>query len=279
MAGVEPSTLPVRRARSNPVRAAWRLSLILLFSASLAPFYIIRYFCIWSRAGRYRLAVAWTRFWARSIARILGLEVVAEGPPPPPGALMVANHISYLDIAALASARACFFTPKAEIRAWPIVGWLCSLTAHPFVHRVKSKGLIETGRQIQQRLDAGTCVCVFLEGTTTGGDQLLPFKPSFLQPAVESGGIVTPVGLRYEADDPSILISEDVAYWKDHVFGPHLWRLAGLKRMRVRVRMGEPIRLTPGTDRRALAERLRAEVANLAGLPLEIPGPSGPALV
>ncbi len=78
------------------------------------------------RGDRRRLAVAarWTRKWGEWACGALGIEVVTHGPQPPAGSLLVSNHVSYLDIISMSSATGCFFTPKAELRTWPLVGML-----------------------------------------------------------------------------------------------------------------------------------------------------------
>lgn len=115
-------------------------------------------------------------------------------------------------------------------------------------------------------------VCAFLEGTSTGHDRVLPFRPSFLQPAVAREVPVVPVGIRWRAAKPGVDLAEDACYWKDHVLGPHFWRLCGISGLEAEIVFGDPIE-TAGSDRKAVAARARGESARLAGLPcIDEPG-------
>ena len=256
---------PVPRARSNHLRAMVRLLLALIVGVILPLAYLCRALPIRNTKRRFEVATLWTQRWSKIICRLIGIRVQRHGPAPPHGALLTSNHVSYADVLALASVIPCFFTPKVEIRKWPLIGLLVRLTEHPFVTRVRGKNILATTSQIEERLEAGTHVCVFLEGTTTGGDHLLPFKPSMLQPALHLGAQIVPVALCYGATDPAVSVSHDIAYWRNAVFFPHLWRLAGLRGIQVDVHFGRP-RIGQDQNRREVADSLRREVKQMAGL-------------
>lgn len=249
-------------APSSPLLAAWRLVLLLPLLLGMHALFALRVLPLWRSPRRHRIGAVWVRAGAGLVCRLLGLELRGTLPPLPEGAMLAPNHSSYMDIFALASRVPCLFTPKDDIRRWPVVGAMVALSGHPFIRRRRGRKLLQAGSEIRERLEQGVRVCVFLEGTTSGGDRLLPFKSALLQPAIEAGAPLVPIALRYGARDSRIEVSEDIAYWKDHVIGPHLWRLAGLRGIWVEIRCGEAIS-TAGTTRQELAQSLRRAVAEL----------------
>jgi 1-acyl-sn-glycerol-3-phosphate acyltransferase len=214
--------------------------------------------------ARIAAARVWTSRWLAHCARSLGLRVTVTGKRPPDGSLIAPNHVGYVDVVALGSVLPCFFVAKIDVESWPLVGFLFKTSHNIGVPRVRAKALVETTRRVAERLRAGHSVCVFLEGTSSGGGSLLPFYPPLVQPAIDAGAPVVPVALRWRPTSPAIDVAEDIAYWKDHTFGPHAWRLLGLTGICVEVEFGDPI---PPADftRRSLAERAHAEVARLCG--------------
>ncbi|GAB4231387.1 MAG: lysophospholipid acyltransferase family protein [Acidobacteriota bacterium] len=206
------------------------------------------------------------RRWADGVCRILGMELHVEGDPPSRGFLLAPNHTGYLDIFVLAALAPVRFVAKAEVRRWPLVGWMAARARQLFVRRTRSRRLRETLELVDEALRRGHNVCVFLEGTSTGGDRVGRFHSSFLAPAVAGTAKVVPVGLRYIPSDPRVQVAEDVAYWKEHTFVPHLVRFLGLPPVRVRVRFGEPWDFR-GLPRSHAADLLRGRVAALAELP------------
>ena len=251
-----------RRAFSNPLRAAWRL---------LAVLAVTLYYIVCFQAGRlfrrdsHERPLRYTQNWARSLARIMGMQITVRGEPPRRASLLTPNHMGYCDIIALASRIQTFFVAKAEIASWPLIGYIFRETEHIIVNREDTRALPETIAEISARLKASHAVCVFLEGTSSGGECVLPFIPPLIQAALEAAADIIPVGVRWKPTDPRIDVAEDIAYWKDHSFGPHAWRLLGFRRLEVEISFGEPI--TPaGLSRGELAEMAHSSVAELTGL-------------
>ena len=118
--------------------------------------------------------------------------------------------------------------------------------------RGRLRGVHEANRLVTERLTQGLSVCAFLEGTSSGGGAVMPFHSSLIQPAIDAGVPVVPAALRWQATDPAIDIAEDVAYWGDHTLAPHLWRVLGLRGLRVDVTFGAPSS-SGGQDRKTLA--------------------------
>ena len=190
------------------------------------------------------------------IRRALGFGIRVTGLAPPDGALLAPNHTGYGDILALGGCLPCFFVPKAEITHWPLIGALVRLSGHVSSSRKMARNLRATADAVSRRLAMGHNVVVFLEGTSTGGDRVLPFRSALVQAAIDAAAPVVPVGLRWSSADPDVDPSEDIAYWKDHTFAPHFWRFLGLRGIEVEVSFGAARAPQAGADRKALAQDL-----------------------
>lgn len=260
-----PSERP--RAWSNPVRAAFRATLLIAGSCV--------YLAIWVLFVNPRLrdprkraetSARWTGYWARYCCWAAGFRVSYRGEPPRNGSLIAPNHLGYADVLAIGSRVPCFFVAKIDVERWPFIGTLFRVSHNIGVPRTRAKELMETTRQIEDRLRNGASVCVFLEGTSSGGMRLLPFYAPLVQPAIDAGAPVVPVAIRWTAGDARIDISEDVAYWRpEHTFGPHAWRLLGLRRVRAELTFAKPINPS-GQHRKLLAEAANRAVAELLGI-------------
>jgi 1-acyl-sn-glycerol-3-phosphate acyltransferase len=205
-----------------------------------------------SVAGR----AAWLSRTCAMALRVLRVRV--EAPPPPArGVLLAPNHVSYLDILVLASLAPTTFVAKAEVARWPIFGWFAARAGTLFLRRQSKRDLLRVGENMPPVLAAGVNLAVFLEGTSTDGRAVHPFRSSLLEPVVRQGHRVLPVALAYrvpEGHDASL----EVAWWGTMPLTPHLLNLLGLAEVEVRVDWGEA--REPGGDRKALAFALQAEV-------------------
>lgn len=209
-----------------------------------------------------RWRARWLGRWTPRALRWMGIAIDVRGPVPRSG-LIVSNHLGYLDIFVLAAASSTVFVSKSEVRSWPLAGFLAHLAGTVFIDRSRLADVKRVGDQLIPIVEHGQPVTLFLEGTSTGGDRLLPFRASLLEPAAARGWTVTPAFLHY--DWPDGAASRDVCYWGDAVFFPHFLRLLGARGVRATVAFGEP-RIATG-DRRDLAVALRQEVGALgAGL-------------
>ncbi len=138
-------------------------------------------------------------WFLRYAARVAGAKVETIGVPLKRDVFFVSNHISWIDILALAGASGTAFVSKAELREAPIVGWLASLNRTVFVKRENRMGVAEQINQLREALADNWSVTVFPEGTTTDGQSLLPFKTSMLRvlEPPPPGVLVQPVLLDY----------------------------------------------------------------------------------
>ena len=201
----------------------------------------------------------WLSRWSQRGLQSMKIEVVSTGTPPTQG-LWISNHLSYLDVMVLASVSPTTFLSKVEVKSWPIVGWFVDFAGTLYIRRESKRELVRLQTAFTEVWDQGSLLTLFPEGTTTNGEECLPFHPSLLQPACQQGQSVTPVHLRYECRGGDV--SEDVHFWRDMTFLPHLMRLLCVANIRAEVRMGIP-RETRGQDRKKLAATLHQDVESL----------------
>ncbi len=253
------------RAPSNPFRAATALILFLILSTGLTVAWPFVYYTRRNESATLQLCASWARWSLRQYTRLVGVRVTISGPTPEPGSFIAPNHMGYADIFALGGRVPCFFVSKSEVATWPIIGHMFRQSRQIALSRTRSTtSFKQTLESIADRLRAGHSVCVFLEGTSSGGDSVLPFHASLLQPAIDAGAPIVPAAIRWRSNDQRIDVTEDVAYWKDHVFAPHLFRLMGLRGVEGEIRFGSPLD-TAALSRNEVAQRLHDEVVRLHG--------------
>ena len=143
--------------------------------------------------------------WSARLLKIAGVKVTVEGRPPlvrGQGALIVANHVSWLDIHVVHSLVPAHFISKADVRGWPVVGWLAEKGAGTlFLARSRQADAKRVNNDMAEHLRAGECLALFPEGTTSDGAALLPFYASLFQPAVEADIPVRPTLIRYLTEE------------------------------------------------------------------------------
>lgn len=200
-----------------------------------------------------------TRLWGRGLCLVLGARRQRLGRPPEAPFLLVSNHLSWLDIPLLAGETGCTFVAKAEIRSWPVVGWVCRAAGVIFVDRGTKRDVLRVGRLIDQALREGRGVTLFAEGGTTYGRKLQPFKPSLLQGAASSGAPVHHVTLSYRTP-PGHLSAEQAVVWAGgESLASQAPRLMGLPWIDSRLAFGDAPVVEP--DRKLLASRLHGEMS------------------
>lgn len=232
----------------------FRVGLVFLF-AGLDFFFRIK---LTGRASSVHERSLWLQKWCRNFLKSLNAHVTWQGEPPSRG-LLASNHLGYVDILAYGSIRPMVFLSKSDVKSWPVVGVLTQCAGTLYIRRESRTDVLPIAGQMKSVVDAGLPVVVFLEGTSTGGDTVLPFRASLLAPAVEHGWQVTPAWITYEMEDGSV--AEDIAYWRDMTFFPHLIKLLGTKSFEARVHFGEPV--THATDRKAMGKELHARVCGM----------------
>lgn len=201
--------------------------------------------------------------WSRRILRVLGVRTQVAAPPSlPGGALLVCNHVSWLDVYLIYAAQRVHFVSKSEIRGWPVAGWLAHKSGTLFLERSRRTDTARVNTEMRSLMQDGAWVAVFPEGTTSDGRGLLRFLPSLLQPAVELKCPVVPAALRYRTLDGRY--SAAPAYIDQMSLWQSLKRIIDAPGLVADLQFGAPIR--PDGHRRELATQAQQAVAGLLGL-------------
>jgi 1-acyl-sn-glycerol-3-phosphate acyltransferase len=182
-----------------------------------------------------------------------GVVVVSSGSHGGGPALVVANHVSYLDPIVVASVLPCIAVAKGETRGWPLVGRGLEALGVVFVRRGDAYSGAIALRRAMRALRQGTSVLNFPEGTTTDGRSVEPFRRGAFGLARLAGVPLVPATIAY--DDPRI------AWYGGAAFLPHYVQVARTRRTVARVRFGEPVMPGEHDDPAELAERVRAGIA------------------
>jgi 1-acyl-sn-glycerol-3-phosphate acyltransferase len=207
-----------------------------------------------------------SRTFHRTMAALLGLRISINGIPSSTRPLiLVANHISWLDIVAISSVFPAIFVTQHGVASWPIFGRLAKLSPSIFVNRDRRREVVKTISSISDALNTGEVVAIFPEGTSSDGTRVLPFRSALLGAVRET--------LRKAEHLPAIFIQPvSVAYvgpkrrlaaWarEDEIeFIPHLLQVAGLRRIYVALTWGDPIPADVSSDRKTLTKQLEETV-------------------
>nr|WP_315846811.1 1-acyl-sn-glycerol-3-phosphate acyltransferase [uncultured Achromobacter sp.] len=210
------------------LRFVLRLALVL-------PLIVFGLFCVGAVYPFLRpKSRAWlNRTWSRALMAACGLRVVFKGEPRLTGpVLLVANHVSWIDIFVLNSARATSFVAKSEIRSWPVIGWLVAGAGTLFIERGQRHAVHAMGESMQARFKQGDAVGLFPEGTTTEGFDLLPFHASLFEPARSAAVEIQPVALRFLRDGKR---DGFAAFVGEESLVANLWRVMGTTGLSVEV--------------------------------------------
>jgi len=201
---------------------------------------------------------AWLQRASERLLPVFRVDKQLRGRIPASG-LLVCNHLSYLDILLLGSLAPCVFVAKSGVKHWRVFGWFAHLAGTVFVHRGKRLQTGQSTDQIEATLRTGVLLVLFPEGTSSGGETVLPFKSSLLEPATRQAHALTAGLITYELADGDV--SEEVCYWKDMTLLPHLVNLLSKGAIRASVSFTE---LRQGsTHRKQLARQLHSEVLRL----------------
>jgi 1-acyl-sn-glycerol-3-phosphate acyltransferase len=228
---------------------AWHVAAGLLAAA---------FFPLLPSAGRAALQ----RLWSRGALFILGVRLAVDGEAPRTGSLIVANHVSWLDVLAITAVCPASFVCKQEIASWPLLGWLLKRAGTVFMRRASAWSAWRAVLAIAPMLRSRSSIAVFPEGTTTLGDAVLPFYPALFQSAVNARSLVQPVAIVYARPDGGRRY--EAVYVGETSFGRSLLDIAGASDLNVTLSLLPAFSATELTRRQA-AERSRALIASRIG--------------
>jgi 1-acyl-sn-glycerol-3-phosphate acyltransferase len=207
-------------------------------------------------AARFRQISA----WSAKVLALFGLRLVTTGLPNhqnPSPRLIVANHVSWLDIIAIWATTDTVFVAKTEVGHWPVIGGLARRLGVIFVDRSKRSDAVNAGKAVGAALSAGRSVCVFPEGTSTEGRGLQPFHSALFQAAITTGAPVQPIAIRYFR--PSGSLATEAAYTGDMSLVQSMWQLSGADPIDIDIGFLPPIS-SHGHDRRTLARQAHEQI-------------------
>ena len=236
------------------MRAAWRLVRVL--PHVLHGLAIVASRWRWLDRAQRLQRIQW---WAGKLLRVLGVELRTHGTPRPGGTMIVANHVSWLDIVAIhAGCPQARFVSKSEVRHWPMIGRLVDAAGTLYLERERRRDALRVVHHAAEALRQGNTVAVFPEGTTGDGHALLPFHANMLQAAIVGGTPIQPVALRFS--DAQHAVSPAAAYVGDTSLLQSLWWVVCAQGLTVHVHWLSP-QASAHADRRALAEHVRQCIA------------------
>ncbi|KPI17019.1 phospholipid/glycerol acyltransferase [Actinobacteria bacterium OK074] len=198
------------------------------------------------------------RGWCRAVVRALGVRVRITGCAPPEGGLLlVAHHVSWLDIPLLAAVRPARMLAKREVRGWPVAGAITTRARTLFIDRDRLRALPGTVAAISEALRAGSAVAAFPEGSTWCGRARGHFRRAVFQAALDAGVPVQPVRLNYRTALGAA--STSPAFVGEDSLLTSVWRVVTARGLVAEVEVRPP--LAPGRlpDRRALARAAQQE--------------------
>jgi 1-acyl-sn-glycerol-3-phosphate acyltransferase len=202
--------------------------------------------------------------WSRCLLWICGIRLTVRGVPlMGEPVLVVANHVSWLDIFVINAVRPTAFIAKSEIRKWPVIGWLVAGAGTVFIQRGQRHAIQAAGEAMKRRFALGEAVGLFPEGTTSEGFSLLPFHGSLFEPARQAQVAIQPLTLRFLRNGKRDAYA---AFVGDETLVGNLWRVLSTTGLAVETVYLPALALagadgTPAT-RAELAHKARAAIAS-----------------
>lgn len=244
--------------QGNKLLLCWRLSRVgihLIYGC----IQVMLFFGVSTRTRRQ----ARIRRWSRQLLSISGVKLTvlphSHAMPNSAGRMLVANHISWLDIYTINAIAPMRFVAKDDIRRWPVVGWLAARAGTVFIRRGCRTSAQEVNQTLANVLRGGDCVVVFPEGTTTDGNDIKPFKSSLFQAAVHAQATVQPLALRYPGQhggsNPAAAYYDDITLWQS------LCAVLQQRRTEAEIHVLAPID-TSALNRQQICQLAQAQIAD-----------------
>ena len=216
---------------------------------------------------------AWLSKFCKAMLGAFDVKLTVEGEFPKSGVL-ISNHTGYLDIVVYAAQSAAVYCAKAEMEKWFFLGWMTKMTGTVFIDRGSGGSAERAKAGMRAAEEEGVPVIFFPEGTTSSGEQVLPFRSGLLAVSLAAQQPITAAFVRYTLDEdngPGVTVENDVCYWGDDApMLPHIFKFMSLKGVHAWVKIAsEPIRFSSASgdgqlDRKRSAIEAREAVLSLA---------------
>jgi 1-acyl-sn-glycerol-3-phosphate acyltransferase len=242
---------------STAALIVWRSILLALISVPTGMLVLAVLCCPWPSVQR-AIAQHGTRYVCQLIVAAVGINSVRRGPLPARGSLLVANHLSWIDIISVLAAYQCTFVAKHEVQTWPVVGILGNALGVIWIDRRRTKDIVRVLPQVENTLRAGQSVLLFAEGTTSNGRTVLPFYTGLFQSAVTAGAPVVPMALSGSASHGDV---DALCWYNEEALIRNLPRLIALRGTTLTWHVGAPIPSTASwANRKHIARDARTQV-------------------
>ncbi len=237
------------------LRAIFRFTLFIISTLGLYSIWLVANVFIPNK--QYWRQVIF-RAWGQAFVKISRMKIEIVGTAPEPPFFLVSNHLSYTDVPLLCVVTKGVFVAKGEMESWFLAGRIVRDMGTIFINRQNRRDIPRAGSEIIRRLEEGEGVIVFPEGTSTKGENILPFNSSFLQFAAQMDCPVSYASITYKTPSGEPKASESVCWWDDKNFAEHLWYLFQVREFTATVNFGdEPVQ---NNNRKELARILREKV-------------------
>ncbi|PWN06198.1 lysophospholipid acyltransferase family protein [Rhodohalobacter mucosus] len=246
-------------------RSIFRVSLLIVFTMMTYLLYLVPYLFFRLAGFNYHpLRNLHMRTWSRGVSRILNIKINVEGKAPEPPFFLVSNHLSYIDIVPMFLNLKCTFVAKKEVRSWPVLGFMVATMGVIFVDRSRKRDVKRVNSILTNSLTRYQGVVVFPEGTTSGGEKILPFRPPLLEFPSTMEIPVYYASIRYETDTErgDLPAERSVCFYGARdPFHKHVMMLAANRRINCTMSFSD----TPVTrkNRKELANELQERVSEL----------------
>jgi 1-acyl-sn-glycerol-3-phosphate acyltransferase len=239
------------------LRVVFRFSriMVLLVLAASDFFFRIK---LRGKSSSYLERTLWLQYWSKQWLKIMNVKVTTRGTPPARG-ILVSNHLSYMDVLVYGAVHPLVFVSKSEVKSWPVVGPYTQCAGTLYIRRQTKADVVRLGQDMVPVVNAGLVVTLFLEGTSTNGESVLPFRSSLLASAEEHDWPVTASWIHYSMRSGSV--RDEVHYWGDMTFFPHIMNLFSKPGFEAFVSFDEP--LPPKLNRKEMALQLHERVCYL----------------
>ncbi len=194
--------------------------------------------------------------WLRRFSAIVNLHITKEGELPERRAILVGNHISWLDIIVIGQCLPAYFVAKSDIASWPVIGYLAKQGGTIFIRRGNKQHIKTTAEKMVWLLKQNSNIIAFPEGTTTNGDEVLHFHSSLFQPALLTRSAIQPVALQYQG-----AAKEHAPFVGDDGFVPHLIKMLSMDKIEVQLSF-LPVINNSGKNRHSVSLEARDMIWN-----------------